>query len=206
PGLQPYRGLVEAIAGEVAHIRPVLNPRVDTEPTLVDVLTHLGVPNIHMRTRDLDVPAGTTLVLDSNHPAYATDWQTVAIADVDAAKRIIGIADEVWGINAPRYGVATDSANPATLARSTAQEYIYGHAPSVAQWKEYVNRSIFAEGWLFAAFILGTVTINAGAVLVIGDNASFFVCERLRMHVTGTLRVTGHGPGLIQPLAYESFC
>lgn len=206
PGLQPYRGLVAAIPGEVAHIRPVLNARADTETTLADVMIHLGVPDIHTRTRDLEVPAGKTLILDSTHPAYATDWQTVAIADVDAAKRIIGIADGVWGIDAPRYGGVADAADPAALARSAAREYIYGHAPSVAQWKEQINRSIFAEKWSFAAFILGTVTINAGAVLVIGDKASFFVCQRLRMHVTGTLRVTGHGPGLIQPLAYESFC
>jgi hypothetical protein len=207
-GLQPYRSLVEARAGEVAHLRPLLEPHDAVKLELSAVLEQLGVANAHVDPRDLDVPARTTLVLDSSHPAYARDWQALTIADVDAAKRIIGVADDIWGVGAPRYGIlsADDSADPAALAQATAREYIYGYAPSVKHWQDHINRQIFKESWSFSAFILSTVTINAGAVLVLNDASSFFVCRKLRMHITATLRITGRGPGLVQPLAYESFC
>ena len=207
PGLKPYRGLVEARAGEVARLSPLLEPHDAERPTLQAVLANLGVTEPHGEPRDLDVPARTTVILDSSHPAYARDWKTVQIADVDAAK-IIGVADADWGVDAPRYGPlsAQDLSNPAALARATAREYIYGHSPSAAQWRDHINRHVFAETWSFFAFILGTVTINAGAVLVLNDASSFFICRKLRMHVTGTLRITGRGPGVIQPLAYKSFC
>lgn len=208
PGCEPHRGLVELTPGEVVPFHPTLNPRVDTQVTLKDVLTQLEVPHVDVSVRDLNVPAGTTVVLDSDHQAYAKDWQMITIRDVSSAKRIIGISDEIWGVNAPRFGVASQEeiSDPATFAAFATREYVYGSSRSVERWTEHINREIFSEPWQFPIFILGTVTINAGAVLVVGKKSNFFVCGLLRMHVTATLKITGQGPGVIHPLAYESFC
>ena len=203
-----FTGVVELIANEVAQVSPVLQKHTAPPQTLKDVLQSYDVENPGVDPRDLTVPRGETIVLDSTSHRFASDWQTITIEDADKAKRVIGIADEVWGVPLPRFGSIADAAalGPKELAASAAMEYIYGYSKAVAQWKELIDIEHFHEKWVFPIFIYGTVTINAGGVLVLTNQSSFFVCQKLRMHVSATLKVTGTGPGVIHPLAYESFC
>jgi hypothetical protein len=207
-GLATYRGVVELAAGKVVPLNPTLAPRVDVAPTLQGVLAGLEVPNPNITPRDLDVPANSTIALDSSHPPYKRDWQSVLIKDAEAAKRIIGHPNELWGVNHPRFAAPAPSVDsgPRDLAALAAKEYIYGNSASASQWKQLINEQVFKEGWSFPAFVYGTVTIYAGAVLIIGNRSNFFICQKLRMHVTATLRITGTGPGIVRPLSYESFC
>jgi hypothetical protein len=132
----------------------------------------------------------------------------ITITDVDAAKRIIGLDDELWGVDAPRYGriVQSELLTPSALAAQVAKEYIYGNSATVASWKDLINTHVFSAPWVFPVFTLGIVTIHAGGVLRIGNGSNFFVCEKLRMHITAKLEITGTGPGVVWPLSYESFC
>ncbi len=207
-GCERYTGLVELTGGRMVPLTPVLNPRTDVSPTLKDVLVELSLPDPNVTPRDLDVPPHTTVTLDAAHPPYKQDWQMVQIKDVDAAKRILGHRDELWGIQEPRFSSLAPHliSSPRDLAAATAKEYIYGYSGSVVGWKQLINDIVFGEVWGFPAFVYGTVTINAGGVLVIGNGSSLFICQRLRMHVTATLRIIGTGPVVVRPLSYESFC
>lgn len=203
-----FTGAMELIANDVAPLNPVLEKRAGAAQTLKDVLESFAVENPGVDPGDLTVQRGETVVLDSTNRRFARDWQTVTIEDVAKAKQVIGISDDVWGVPHPRYGSITDAAalGPAELAANAAREYIYGNSNTVAQWTELINSQHFHESWVFPIFIYGTVTIYAGGVLVLTDHSSFFLCQKLRMHVTATLKITGVGPGVIEPLAYETFC
>jgi hypothetical protein len=209
PGHEPWRDLVTVQSGEPVGVRPT-PAKVDAPNlTMKDVLTKWRAPNVEVAVRDLDVPAKTTVVLGANLKGHhAGDWQTTLLEDVDTAKEILGIADSDWGIPAPRYGSLHEQAEltPTTLAAQAAKEYLFGNSATVSQWKSLVNSEIFKEAWEFRIFHYGVVTIHAGGVLRITDKSSFFTCEKLRMHTTAKLEVTGKGPGVIWPLSYESFC
>jgi hypothetical protein len=206
-GCAPYRGILQMTAGTSTPFNPVLNPRVDEPLTMKTALAKFKVG---LRpTRDLDVPAGETRVLDSDDPTYQPDWQVVAVASVEAAKAMVGHPDETWGGGTlPRFSAIAVSTNtdPASIARQAAREFVYGNSSSVSHWKDEIDKYVFDESWSFHLFTMGTVTINAGATLVVGQGSNFFLCEKLRMHVTATLLIKGPGPVQVQPLSYESFC
>ena len=148
------------------------------------------------------------MILDTQNDKLKVDWHNIEIKDVSAAKRIIGHSDEFWGSNVPRFKptATTTGINPGQLARETAKEYVYGNSSTVSDWAGVINQTIFNEVWNFPLFLHGTVTVNAGGVLIVGDKGNFFVCERLRMHVSSTLLIRGSGPIHIQPLSFESLC
>lgn len=206
-GLESYRSTLELRPGSASPFKPVLNPKVEAAKTLKDVLAKFDLNQI-VNTRDLEVPKNSTVVLDMHDKRYNADWRNVEIKDVQTAKRIIGHSDELWGGNVQRFkslSVSTQG-SPEEIAGQAVREYVYGNAATVKQWTKQINEAVFSEPWLFPLFTLGTVTVNAGGVLVIGDKANFFVCERLRMHVTATLLIRGSGPIHVEPLVFETFC
>jgi hypothetical protein len=207
-GHEPYSTLVNVDAGKAVKLSPDLVPDAARKFELSDILRALYAPNPDVAARDFTVPAGQTVELSSDVASYQPDRQTIEIADVDAAKRIIGITDAQWGIAAPRYGSPPTRGDLTSgqAAEWAAREYIFGYSQSVASWKEHINNTIFMSPWTFHLFAYGTVTVNRGGVLRINDNSSFFTCEKLRMHVSSRLEVRGTGPGVIWPASYESFC
>jgi hypothetical protein len=202
-----YRGTLDLRPGATTSFKPVLNPAASVPKTLNDVVARFNV-NHDFGARDFEVPRNATVVLDSNDTRFSGDWRPIEIKDVASAKRIIGHPNEIWSANYPRFEPLDVSLkdNPATIARQAAHEYVYGNAATVKQWENQINQAVFSEVSKFPLFILGTVTINAGGVLVISDQANFFVCERLRMHVTATLLIRGAGPILVEPISLETFC
>ncbi|MEZ0362872.1 hypothetical protein ACAG26_04105 [Mycobacterium sp. pUA109] len=205
-GHEPFRSVVQVVSGQQAQVRPELVKASAPAPTLHDILHELQVGELGVDPRDLTVPAGQTVVLTSDHPVYKSDWQPVTLANVDDAKRVIGISNATWGVDTARYGTAAYPFTPAASAERAAKEYIFGNSETVSEWKNHINNTIFNEAWTFALFTYGVVTINRGGVLRINDKSSFFICQKLRMHVTAKLDIRGKGPGLIWPAAYESFC
>jgi hypothetical protein len=205
--LERYRGTLDLRPGATTSFKPILNPAPPALKTLKDAVARFDV-NHTFSARDLDVPKNATVVLDSNDTLFSGDWRHIEIKDVATAKRIIGHPNEIWSANHPRFTALDVSLkdNPATIARQAAHEYVYGNAATVTQWEDQINKAVFDEVWMFPLFILGTVTINAGGVLVIGNRANFFVCDRLRMHVTATLLIRGAGPIHVEPVSLETFC
>jgi hypothetical protein len=205
--LERYRGTLDLRPGATTLFKPVLNPSTLAPKTLKQVISRFDVDHA-FGARDLDVPRNTTVVLDQNDTKFSSDWKQVEIKDVATAKRIVGYPNEIWSANYPRFKALSVSLNdnPDALARQASREYVYGNSATVKQWEDQINQSVFDETWRFPLFILGTVTINAGGVLVIGDRANFFVCERLRMHVTATLLIRGAGPIHVEPVSLETFC
>lgn len=204
-GHEPFRTVTHVVSGHPAHVRPEVAKTSAPAPTVHDILHELQLDQT-VDPRDLTVPAGKTVVLTSDHPAYKQDWQPITLVDVDDAKRVIGISDAAWGVDAARYGAAETSFTPAASAERAAREYIFGNSATVSEWKTHINNTIFKEPWSFALFTYGVVTVNRGGVLRLNDKSSFFICQKLRMHVTAKLDIRGKGPGLIWPAAYESFC
>lgn len=206
-GLEIHRSLIELQPGFVTPFKPILNPNLQDSKTLKDVLTKFDIHR-PIKTRDLEVPKNTTIILDTQNDQFKSDWRTFEVKDVESAKRMIGHADSMWSGNVSRNKslIFSTEMNPAEVARKAAHEYVYGNSASVKQWDNAINDVVFDEVWKFPIFILGTVTINAGGVLVIGDRGNFFVCEHLRMHVTSTLLVRGAGPIHVEPISLETFC
>jgi hypothetical protein len=205
--LERHRATLDLRPGATTSFKPVLNPATPVQKSLKDVVARFNV-NQTRDLRDLEVPKDATVVLDNNDAKFDGDWTHVEIKDVATAKHILGHPNEIWSANYPRFASLDVSLkdNPQTIARRSAQEYVYGNAAMVKQWEDQINLTVFDEVWRFPLFILGTVTINAGGVLVIGDKANLFVCERLRMHVTATLLIRGAGPIHVEPLSMETFC
>ncbi|WP_211468220.1 hypothetical protein [Collimonas silvisoli] len=206
-GLEQYRGSLELMPGEPTSFTPILTPAKGTKKTLEDVLSRLEVDAVES-PRDLIVPKNTRVVLDSRDQQYAHDWKNLSIKNVESAKRILGHPDNFFSSKFSRFPPPSLSmrSQPQDLAAATAREYVYGNSATVSQWQDQINSALFKEIWMFPVFILGTVTINAGGVLEIGNQANFFVCQLLRMHITGTLLIRGTGPNHIEPLALETFC
>jgi hypothetical protein len=206
-GFDPYRGLLELQPGATTPLRPIFTPSTREPKTLKDVLTKFGLSK-PVRTRDLEVPTNSTVVLDTANDHYKADWRNIEIRDVESAKRILGHADDVWGGNVPRFNSLSLSTqtNPDEIAQHTVREYIYGNSAAVKQWTNLINETVFSEPTLVSLFLFGTVTINAGGVLVIGDKSNVFICGRLRMHVTSTLLIRGTGPIHVEPIYLETFC
>lgn len=206
-GLETHRSILDLRPGSVTALKPVLDRSRQTSKTLEDVLAKFEIRE-SVQTRNLEVPKNTTVVFDSRSERFKHDWRNVEIKDVETAKRIIGHSNDLFPGNVPRFNLMTLSkqANPEQIARQAAQEFVYGNSATVKAWTNVINNSLFKEIWRFPLFIFDTVTINAGGVLVIGDKGNFFICERLRMHVTATLLIRGSGPIHVEPIALETFC
>lgn len=206
-GLEIHRSLVQLQAGSVTAFKPVLNPSSQEPKTLRGILTRFDI-NQPIKMRDLEVPKNSTVVLDMQSQEFKSDWKLVEIKDAASAKRIIGNSDDLWGGNVPRKAPLplSTKTSPEEVARQTAHEYVYGNSATVQQWAKVIDDVVFDEVWKFPIFVWGTVTVNAGGVLVIGDRGNFFVCDRLRMHVASTLLIRGSGPIHVEPISFESFC
>jgi hypothetical protein len=206
-GLETHRTVMDLRPGLVMPLKPVLNKCAPGSKTLNDVVARFDIKE-RVQTRNLDVPANSTVVLDSDDGRFKSDWRIVELKDVETAKRIIGHSDDLFPGSFPRFQriAFSQEANPVQIARQAAREFIYGNSATVKAWTNVINESVFQEIWRFPLFIFDTVTINAGGVLVIGDQGNFFVCERLRMHVTATLLIRGSGPIHVEPISLETFC
>lgn len=206
-GFETYRTLLELQPGYTTPFRPVLNPSAQEPKTLKEVLTRFELHQA-IKMRDLEVSENTTVVLDTRNDQYKSHWRNIEIRDVESAKRILGHSDDLWGGNVPRFNPLSLSTqtNPEEIARHAVREYVYGNSASVKQWTQLINETVFSEPALVALFFFATVTINAGGVLVIGDNSNAFICGLLRMHVRSTLLIRGSGPMQVEPIALETFC
>jgi hypothetical protein len=206
-GFETYRTLLELQPGYTTPFRPVLNPSTQEPRTLKEALSRFELHQ-RIKTRDLEVSENTTVVLDTRNDHYKSDWRSIEIRDVESAKRIFGHSDDLWGGNVPRFtplSLSTQT-NPEEVARHAVREYVYGSSASVKQWTKLINETLFSEATLVPLFFFETVTINAGGVLVIGDNSNIFICGLLRMHVTSTLLIRGSGPMHVEPIALKTFC
>jgi hypothetical protein len=206
-GLELYRDTFELSPGQIVPVRPVLNPRPLRTPELADLFAKFLITP-RESVRDLEVPTGRNIVLDATNPEFKRDAQTVAIKDIETAKRMLGNADALWGAGEPRFSspVFSRHNSPAELARTAAREYVYGNSATVAQWSELINRHVFDEAAEFFTFGFGTVTINPRATLTLGVRSHVLLCRRLRIHATGTLLIRGTGPVHVEPLEIEAFC
>ena len=206
--LKNYKGALDLKPGVATKLSPMLEHADSPPKNLQTVLAKFDIKRFEHDRRDLTIKERQTLVLDIDDRKFSGAWSSVEIKDVAAAKRIIGHPDEMWGINHTRFKLAdvSDQDDPELMARHFAREYVYGNSAKVDHWKDQINRFVFDETWKFPLFVFGTVTINAGGVLVIGDKGNFFVCEKLRMHVTSTLVIRGSGPIHVEPISIETFC
>jgi hypothetical protein len=206
-GLEIYRSSLDLQPGVVTPFKPVLGPSTQGTTTINDILGKFDI-NEKIATRDLNVAKNSTLVLDSQDSQFKTDWRTLEIKDVDVAKRIIGNSDNLWAGGLPRFQstIPALQMTPEQVAVQSAREYVYGNSAVVKDWAKVINDNIFSQVWRFPLFLFDTVTINAGGVLVVGDRGNFFVCERLRMHVTATLLIKGSGPIHVEPASFNTFC
>jgi hypothetical protein len=206
-GLQTYRGLVELRAGGTTRLTPTMDANTAPAKTLESVLQRLRIDGA-VESGDLVVPKNTRIVLDSSDAAQVKLWHKVSVSDVTAAKSILGNPDALFPGNVPRFVAPqpTVSSARSALLRAAAREYVSGNSAGASDWKREINTVVFDESMELSAFVLGTVTINAGGVLEVGTKSHFLICRLLRMHVASTLLVRGQGPVQIEPLAIETFC
>ena len=90
-----------------------------------------------------------------------------------------------------------------TEARFTLNEYIYGNSQSVNGWKGALNFWMVNEHAKFIIFLYNIVTVGPHATLEIGEVG--LVCDVLRVHATGKVRIIGKGPTKIDTGTYERF-
>lgn len=205
-GLETHRETVEIRPGAMTSFKPYLKENLNKPKTFNDILNRFGI-NDHKNITSLEVPANTTLELNSKDIEFEKRWASLEIKDIDTAKKFIGVPDNLWGKEA-RYNNKILSVNvePEHLIKDITKEYLQGNSQLVNKWKDNINSMMFAESLNIALFPFDTVTINAGATLTMGVNSHIFICRLLRMHATATFKAHGSGPIHIEPLQIEIFC
>jgi hypothetical protein len=138
--------------------------------------------------------------------------QMLQITTIDHAKAIFGNPDKPWLGDKPRYGKmvgaptslrALDNMNMLLDQRFAMREYIYGNSNSVIDWKDELNKILKVSPIPFPIYIQNTVEVGPFSVLNIGTVGLF--CDKLRVHIFGTVRVFEQGPTVIDTSIYEQF-
>ncbi len=205
-GLETYRDVVELRSSTPTRLAPRLTEGSTKTKTFESVLERLQIVG-PIDTPDLEVPRNTRVVLDSSNAKFVNHWRPVILSDASIAKKAFGNSDSLFSGGLPRYAMSTSSgASRDELVRAAAREYVFGSSEHAKAWLSDINSAVFDESMALSAFLLGTVTINAGGVLEVGTKSHLLICRKLRMHVASTLLVRGQGPALVEPLAIETFC
>jgi hypothetical protein len=206
-GLETFRDTLELQAGTPTKLTPDFTASSAAPKSFQSILDRLAIAG-PVATPDLEVPKNTRVVLNADDDRFKGHWKSVVVSDVASAKRIIGNPDHLFPNQVSRFGAASplQGASRDALIRAAAREYVDGHSGSAKDWEREINAVVFDEAISLSAFLLGTVTINAGGVLEVGTQSDFLFCRLLRMHVASTLLVRGRGPITVEPLAIQTFC
>lgn len=209
-GYEPFRAHLDIVAGGVTELVAKLEQVRTCAPTLRQIVERYGIRWNEHAVHDLVVPEGAAIALDSRSPDYADHRHAVRIDNVERAKEAFGIPDTHWPGGAARYGTQY-SAEPrdvdkgrASLAMLAAlREYIYGNSKSVAPWRGMLNELLARDPIEATYYVYQNIDVGRNAMLVLGDTS--LLCNRLRVHFTGRVVVTGAGPVRVEMNRYQLY-
>ena len=213
PGFEPHRAYVEVAQNQDVGISARLEKKAKTAASFSERIAQYGIQLNGAEPGDLNVEAGTRLDLGTNTRAALKPSHSVTLASIEDAKRVIGQPDHFFPSDQPRYGkmvgaptgvsAADDEMNLLFDTRFALREYIYGNSKSVIDWKDDLDAVLAASPIIIPIWLYLTVTVGPHAVLNIG--AAGLVCNELRVHYTGKVRVSGGGPTVLETGIYEQF-
>jgi hypothetical protein len=214
PGFKPHRTYVEVVSNDQTGLRVHFDEPPQKPLSFAERLGSYGLKAEPGTLRNLTVEDGATVTLTPSSKAFVLDMRVLNITNIDDAKKILGHSDEYWPGERPRYGQVVepepsnladtpDESNLLLDARFAIREYVYGNSQTVSGWKPYLNNWLSASAIPFPIFLYEDVTVGAHCLLNIGSAGLF--CNRLRVHYTGRVKVTGSGPTVIEVSTYEQF-
>jgi hypothetical protein len=214
PNFEPHRAFVELSPDQTIDVHASIDEAGAPMPQFDERVRALKV-SITDRMGDLVVEEGTTVVLDGRQEAQGAQLHNTKIHTVDAMKKLLGISDERWPGEYPRFGrmIApepdattrqTFDGNLSMDLRFAMREYVYGNSRSVRGWKDTLNRYIAADGGMIVPIYLAlTVDVGPHAVLLL--SGASLNCTRLREHYTGKVRIVGNAPSTIDTDVFERY-
>jgi len=210
-GLRPHRMFVDLSEDQTLDLNALLEEPAELLLNFYERAAALQIDT--SRAGDVVVEEGTEMLLDGSYEPKGAQLHQINLRNVDEAKRMLGLSDDYFPQEQPRFGkmVAsrphtsignTDETNVPLDARFAMREYIYGNSTSVAGWKSVLNKYL-ADGVLIPIHLAITVTVGPHAVLTL--NSAALSCYKLRVHYTGKVRVVGNGATTIDTDVYEQY-
>jgi hypothetical protein len=200
-GFEVGRAFANIRSGQTTDIKLTLRPAPEPpKPTLKERLAVYGLSPDQLKLSSLTVAAGQRIVLDFRRFQDKSAFSLLRPISVDDIKRWHGTPDRAFGHDQPRFGnlpLLPEGASPFHASLSTeglnsvAREYIYGNSKSVVKFANLINEFIKNLDIVVSIFHFIVVTIDAGAILEIGNGSSVFFADVLRIHKRGTLSVVG---------------
>jgi hypothetical protein len=208
-GFDPYRTVITLAERQTTHVSAPLQRSNERPSSFGDRLAQYGLdPNV-ISLRDLFVPEGQTLILDSASAEFERDCQFLRLQTIDDCKRVLGNSDKYWPAGYARFGILPGAQPPSEMPeeitadlRTAGREYVYGNSEMVASWKAILNEQVALQGIDWAFFVFRTVTVGPHAVLTV--KSSGLACDTLRVHASGTVNVV-EGPSKIDIDVFEEF-
>lgn len=214
PNFEPHRAFLELVPDQTIAVRASIDEPGAPMPQFDERVRALNA-SITDRMGDLVVEEGTTVVLDGSQEAQGAQLHNVKIRTVDAMKSLLGISDDRWPGEYPRFGRMVEP-EPSTAIRQSfdgnlnmdlrfaMREYVYGNSRSVQGWRDALNRYIAADaGMIVPIYLALTVDVGPHAVLLL--NGACLNCMRLRVHYTGKVRIVGNTPSTIDTDVFERY-
>lgn len=210
-GWQPFRTFERVTAGGLTSVNARLRKPAAAPPSFEEVLHKNGIRRDPASLRDLVVPAGETVVLDSANPDLTMDVESVQLETLADVKRVFGVPDVAFKGDHPRFGrfspdrPANDSETSelGLAQRAALFEYVQGNSKSVSEWEMPLNRWIGSELISVAFWALRDIDVGPNAVLEVRDGG--LICNTLRVHYSGLVRINSPGPVKVEMNAYERY-
>jgi hypothetical protein len=214
PNFEPHRACLEVTPDRTIAVQATIDEPGVPMPQFDERVRALNIP-ITDRLGDLIVEEGTTVVLDGSQEAQGAQLHNIKIRTVDAMKSLLGISDDRWPGEYPRFGRMVESEAGSAIRQSfdgnltmdlrfAMREYVYGNSRSVQGWRDTLNRYIAADaGMIVPIYLALTIDVGPHAVLLL--NGACLNCMRLRVHYTGKVRIVGNTPSTIDTDVFERY-
>lgn len=214
PNFKPHRAFLELTPDQTIAVNASIDEPGAPMPQFDERVRALNAA-LTDRIGDLVVEEGTTLVLDGKQEAQGAQLHNLKIRTVDAMKSLLGISDDRWPGEYPRFGQMVATEPGAAIRQSfdgsltmdlrfAMREYVYGNSRSVQGWRDALNRYIAADaGMIVPIYLALTVDVGPHAVLLL--NGAGLNCMRLRVHYTGKVRIVGTTPSTIDTDIFERY-
>jgi len=214
PNFEPHRAFLEVTPDQTIAVSAAIDEPGAPMPQFDERVRTLNF-SVTDRLGDLVVEEGTTVVLDGSQEAQGAQLHNIKIRTIDAMKSLLGISDDRWPGEYPRFGRMIEPEPGSAIRQSfdgsltmdlrfAMREYVYGNSRSVQGWRDALNRYIAADAWMIVPIYLAlTVDVGPHAVLLL--NGACLNCMRLRVHYTGKVRIAGNTPSTIDTDVFERY-
>jgi len=137
----------------------------------------------------------------------------INIESAQHLKQVIGTPNHYFVSQNPVFGhivrgapKAFDFESPSFEAQAAFREYIDGNSASLdSRWEAILNQWITEMDLQLSLSLYTVVDVGPWAVLEVGNASNILLCDLLRVHTTGIVRVMGDQPVHIDIGSYEEY-